>query len=113
MILFLLLQHWLTNKIHSYFLVTDCPLGFDFHTGDKVEGHTNIESELAEDIEECGTRCNRNQNCKSFAWSDTEKTCALMRSESTDGPFQYMDYRLCSKVIGETLDYLYVEYLRS
>ena len=86
---------------HSYFTgnisASDCPHGYYFQAGDKVGNPTEIDNAKAEEIGECGRRCDKNKKCKSIEWSDSEKICVLLTAESTDGP-KWKDYRFCSKI---------------
>ena len=86
---------------------SDCPHGYYFQAGDKVGNPTEIDSAKAEEIGECGRRCDKNKKCKSIEWSDSDKNCVLLTAESTDGP-KWKDYRFCSKII-ETYTYTIIQ----
>ena len=79
---------------------TSCPPGYHFQTGDKIGNPTEIESKRANEIDECGQRCDENERCRSIEWSDSEKNCVLLTAETTDGP-KWKDYRFCSKIKGK------------
>ena len=98
------LSNIILSKKYSHFALnfsaSDCPTGYYFQAGDKVGNPTEIDSAKAEEIGECGRRCDKNKKCRSIEWSDSDKNCVLLTAESTDGP-KWKDYRFCSKIKGK------------
>ena len=73
-----------------------CPNGYQFHTGDKVGNQDQIQSKKAQNVRDCGKRCNENEKCRSIEWGESSKRCNLLTAEVTDGP-AYLDFHFCSK----------------
>ena len=75
-----------------------CPIGYGLQIGRKFKNgsQTQIHSKKAQNMRECGQRCDENIKCLSIEWSESKRMCNLLTATTTDGP-PYSDFRFCSK----------------
>ena len=73
-----------------------CPIGYGFQIGDKLGHQSQVQSKDAQNMMECGQRCDENIKCLSIEWSESKRMCNLLTATTTDGP-PYSDFIFCSK----------------
>merc|ERR1719153_2203000 len=74
---------------------TGCPPGYDSKEGD-IPGWGQLGGMIYTDKKACSDRCNRNNHCCSFEYSDSWKLCNL-NSDCQRSRGKYQDYVFCVK----------------